>query len=180
MMLADEELLLMIAGDDEQAFVTLYQRYWKKMLIKAYSLLNSHELAEEVVQDAFINIWKRRHTLVLKNSFATYISAVVKYEVMSKIAQRPNQPLYLDDLSMAPAQDISTQQWLDFDDLYTKMQHTIYNLPDKCQLVFRLSREEGLTARQISETLQISPKTVEAHISKALKVLRVSLSSFFV
>lgn len=180
MALSDEELLLMITENDEQAFRKLYERYWKKMLVKAYTILKSHDLAEEVVQDAFINIWKRRHTLVLKNSFHTYISAVVKYEVMSKVAKRSTQPLYIEDITFFPTQDHSTQQWLDFDDLFTQMEHVIDTLPDKCQLVFRLSREEGLTARQISETLLISPKTVEAHISRALKTLRVSLSSFFV
>jgi RNA polymerase sigma factor (sigma-70 family) len=131
------------------------------------------------VQDAFINLWKRRHTVQLRNSFHTYIASVVKYEVMSKLAQRRKQPVYLDDIAIAPTQDHSTQQWLDFDELHIQMEQTIHTLPDKCQLVFRLSREEGFTARQISETLQISPKTVEAHISKALKILRVSLSSFF-
>lgn len=180
MMLSDEELLVMIAEDNEQAFRMLYERYWKRMLIKAYNLLRSHDLAEEVVQDAFINMWKRRHTLLLRNSFHTYISAVVKYEVMSKLALRFTQPLYLDDMVIAPAQDHSTQQWLDFDELYGEIQQTINTLPEKCQLVFRLSREEGLTARQISESLQISPKTVEAHISKALRTLRISLSSFFI
>src|SRR5215217_105095 len=177
-MLSDEELVLMIAADDGHAFKTLYERYWKRMLVRAYSLLKSHELAEEVVQDAFINLWKRRHTLQLKNSFNTYISAVVKYEVLSKLAQRNAQPLYLDDMVLSPAQDHSTQQWLDFDELYVEIQQTIDTLPEKCRLVFRLSREEGLTANQISESLQISPKTVEAHITKALKTLRVSLSSF--
>lgn len=180
MMLSDEELVGLIAEDNEQAFRTLYDRYWSKMLIKAFSSLKSHDLAEEVVQDAFINLWKRRHTIDLRNSFHTYISAVVKYEVMSKLAQRVTQPLYMEDITIAPVHDHSTQQWLDFDDLYGKMQQTIHTLPDKCQLVFRLSREEGLTGKQISETLQISQKTVEAHISKALKMLRISLSSFFV
>src|SRR5688572_30270502 len=179
-MLSDEELVLLIADDNEQAFKILYEKYWAKMLVKAYVLLKSHDIAEEVVQDAFINLWKRRHTLRLKNTFHTYISAVVKYEVMSKIAQRAKQPLYIEDIAIAPAHDHSTQQWLDFDVLYVQIEQSIHTLPDKCQLVFRLSREEGLTARQISETLQISPKTVEAHISKALRMLRVSLSSFFI
>ena len=180
MMLSDEELLLRIANDNEKAFRVLYERYWKKMLVRACVLLRSHDFAEEVVQDAFINIWKRRHTMVLKNSFNTYISAVVKYEVMTKLAQQSKQPLYMDDMAITAVQDNSTQQWLDFDDLYEEMQQSIHTLPDKCQLVFRLSREEGLSARQISEALHISPKTVEAHISKALKMLRISLSSFFV
>lgn len=178
MRLSDEELVLLISENNEQAFKILYDRYWSKMLVKAYVTLKSHDLAEEVVQNAFINLWKRRHTFQLKNTFNTYISAVIKYEVLSKLAQRNKQPLYIEDITMAPAHDHSTQQWLDFEDLHMELERTIGTLPDKCRLVFRLSRQEGLTAGQISETLQISPKTVEAHITKALKMLRVSLSSF--
>jgi RNA polymerase sigma-70 factor (family 1) len=178
--LSDEQLVVLITDNNNDAFRILYDRYWNRMLVKAYTLLQSYDIAEEVVQDAFINFWRRRHTIQLKYSFHTYIASVVKYEVMAKLAQRNKQPLYIDDIDIAPVQDHSTQQWLDFDELKNQIELTIHSLPDKCQLVFRLSREEGLTAKQISDTLDISHKTVEAHISKAIKILRVSLSSFFV
>lgn len=178
--LSDEELVVMVTENSNEAFRILYNRYWNRMLIKAYSVLQSYDLAEEVVQDAFINLWRRRHSLQLKYSFHTYIASVVKYEVMARLAQRKKQPVYLDDITVAPTQDHSTQQWLDFDELKGQIEMTIHTLPDKCQLVFRLSREQGLSTKQISDTLDISHKTVEAHISKALKTLRISLSSFFV
>jgi len=177
--LSDEKLVALIAENNSKAFRILYLRYWNRMLAKAFSLLQSYDLAEEVVQDAFINFWRRRHTLQLKYSFHTYIASVVKYEVMAKLANRNKQPLYIEDITFANPADHSTQQWLDFDELQDQIQSTILTLPDKCQLVFRLSREEGLTAKQISDTLNISHKTVEAHISKAIKTLRISLSSFF-
>lgn len=178
--LSDEKLVTLITENNNDAFRILYDRYWSRMLVKAYTLLQSYDLAEEVVQDAFINFWKRRHTIQLKYSFHTYIASVVKYEVLTKLASRSKQPLYIDDITALNPQDHSTQEWLDFDELKNQIDLTVNTLPDKCQLVFRLSREEGLTAKQISETLDISHKTVEAHISKAIRVLRVSLSSFFI
>ncbi|WP_214071765.1 RNA polymerase sigma-70 factor [Mucilaginibacter sp. dw_454] len=177
--LSDEKLVALIAENNNKAFRVLYNRYWDRMLIKAFSLLQSHELAEEVVQDAFISFWKRRETIELKYSFHTYIASVVKYEVMAKMANRNKQPLYIEDITFANPADHSTQEWLDFEQLKDQIQNTIQALPDKCQLVFKLSREEGLTARQISDTLNISHKTVEAHISKAIRILRVSLGSLF-
>ncbi|MFD2871716.1 RNA polymerase sigma factor [Mucilaginibacter ximonensis] len=177
--LSDEELVALITENNSKAFRTLYDRYWDRMLVKALSTLQSHELAEEVVQDAFINFWRRRQTIQLKYSFHTYIASVVKYEVMTKLANRNKQPLFIEDIAFTNPADHSTQQWLDFDELKDQIQNTILTLPDKCQLVFRLSREEGLTANQISNTLNISRKTVEAHISKAIKTLRISLGSFF-
>ncbi|MDB5157131.1 MAG: polymerase sigma-70 factor [Mucilaginibacter sp.] len=178
--LSDEKLVALIAENNNKAFHALYNRYWDRMLVKAFTLLQSHDLAEEVVQDAFINFWRRRHTVTLKYSFHTYIASVVKYEVMAKLAGRDKQPLYIDDIAFVNPADHSTQQWLDFDELKSRIETTIHTLPDKCQLVFKLSREEGLTAKQISDSLNISHKTVEAHISKAIKILRVSLSSFFI
>jgi RNA polymerase sigma-70 factor (family 1) len=176
--LTDEELVVLITQDDVKAFQLLYNRYWKRMLAKACSQLQSHTAAEEVVQDAFINFWKRRHKIELKYRFHTYIASVVKYEVMAQLAKKSKQHLYIDDLSLPVIQDHSTQHWLDFDELKLQMDNLIHTLPSKCQLVFKLSREHGLSDKQISENLEISRKTVEAHISKALRTLRLSINNF--
>ncbi|MEO6524345.1 MAG: RNA polymerase sigma-70 factor [Mucilaginibacter sp.] len=174
----DEELILLIAKDNTIAFKMLYNRYWKKMLAKAYGQLRSYTLAEEVVQDAFINLWKRRHTITLKYTFHTYIASVVRYEVMTQLAKKNKQPLYIDDLEIPAVADNATQQWLDFDELKLQIESLVDTLPDKCRLVFKLSRDKGLSDKQIAENLAISSKTVEAHISKALKTLRLSLNNF--
>lgn len=176
--LSDEELILLISRDNAIAFKMLYNRYWKKMLTKAYTQLQSHTIAEEVVQDAFINLWKRRHTITLKYTFHTYIASVVRYEVMTQLAKKNKQPLYIDDLEIPAVADNATQQWLDFDELKLQIESLVNTLPDKCRLVFKLSRDKGLSDKQIAESLDISPKTVEAHISKALKTLRLSLNNF--
>jgi RNA polymerase sigma-70 factor (family 1) len=178
--LTDEELVVLIAQDNVKAFQILYNRYWKKMLAKAHAQLQSNTIAEEVVQDAFINFWKRRHKIELKYSFHTYIASVVKYEVMTQLAKKNKEHLYMDDLSLPVVEDHSTQHWLDFDELKLQMDNLIHLLPDKCQLVFKLSREHGLSDKQISENLAISRKTVEAHISKALRTLRLSINNFLV
>jgi len=174
--LTDEELVLLIAEDNNKAFKVLYDRYWKKMLVKAFFQLKCHVLAEEVVQEAFINLWKRRHTVQLKYTFHTYIASVVRYEVMSAIARRGKQPLFIEDIKLAPIADNSTAHWLAFEELRERVESHVSSLPEKCQLVFRMSREQGLSDRQISECLEISHKTVEAHMCKALKTLRLNLS----
>ena len=173
----DQELIALLAADDEKAFRALYSRYWKRMLLKAYMQLGSQTDAEEVVQDAFINLWKRRHRIQLRYSFHTYIAAVVRYEIMAKLAGRKvHEYIPVDDASVLSLADHSTQQWLDFEELLQQVEHEVQQLPEKCQLVFRLSREKGLSEKQVAENLDISVKTVEAHIGKALKTLRVGLS----
>jgi len=175
----DEELIQRISRDDEQAFRLLYERYWDKLLVHAYLKLGSNGEAEEIVQDAFIGLWRRRAFLQLKHSFYTYISAVVKYEILRRLASRKARADFEKSAAhLYREEDDSTLQWLNYEDLREQIELTIRSLPEKCRLVFRLSREEGLTERQIADSLQISPKTVEAHKTKALKTLRSTLAQF--
>lgn len=175
----DEELIRRLQFDDQQAFRLLYDRYWDKLLAHALWKLGSASEAEEVVQDAFINLWRRRASLSLKHSFYTYISAVVKYETLRHLAARKEKTdLNLQTLSENQQADDSTRQWLSYEELREQLEATIEALPEKCRLVFRLSREEGLTERQIAQTLRISQKTVEAHKARALRALRISLGQF--
>ena len=76
-------------------------------------------------------------------------------------------------------EDNSTSQWLDYEQCRDEIEKEVRLLPEKCQLVFRLSREAGLTEKQIAESLNIAPKTVQAHMGKALKQLRTSLQQLF-
>jgi RNA polymerase sigma-70 factor (family 1) len=175
----DEELIQRIGRDDEQAFRLLYERYWDKLLVHAYLKLGSNGEAEEIVQDAFVGLWRRRASLQLKNSFYTYISAVVKYEILRRLASRKAQTdLRKNAIHLYQEADDSTVEWLNYEDLREQLESTIRSLPEKCRLVFRLSREEGLTERQIADSLHISPKTVEAHKSRALRSLRTTLAQF--
>lgn len=143
----------------------------------AHVKLGAEADAEEVVQDVFAGLWKRRATLVLQHSFHTYISAVVKYEVLRRLAVRRTKDVFEQERARSFTEtDNSTQQWLNYEDLREQIEATVQALPEKCRLVFRLSREEGLSERQIAEVLSISQKTVEAHKSRALKALRHSLA----
>ncbi len=175
----DNKLLLLVKENDEQAFHALYKRYWKKLLVQALIKLDSQEEAEEMVQTVFMNLWQRRHKTELKYSFATYIAAVAKYEILAQLARRKKEEALKKKMQSAHTEaDLGTSHWLDYEQLRGEMEKTIRTLPEKCRLVFQLSRDKGLTEKQIAQALQISPKTVEAHIGKALKLLRTSLQHF--
>lgn len=176
----DNELVLLIAKDDEHAFRVLYDRYWKKLLVQALLKLQSTEEAEEIVQTIFINFWRRRHTIQLKYSFHTYIASMLKYEILRQLALRKKEKHFRENVSaLHIVEDYSTRNWLDYEQMREEIEKTVRLLPEKCQLVFRLSREKGLTEKQIAESLNIAPKTVQAHMGKALKQLRTSLQQLF-
>jgi len=175
----DEQLLSLLQDSDEGAFTELYHRYWDKLLARGITQLKSVEDAEELLHDIFVRLWKRRDTIRIRHSFHTYIAAILKYEVLKKLADR--KKVKLQDLSESQDSslvDYSTQQRLDFLELQERLEASVKQLPEKCRLVFRLSREEGLSGKEIARELQITPKTVENHINRALRALRSSLNLF--
>jgi RNA polymerase sigma-70 factor (ECF subfamily) len=172
----DEHLLLLVSKNDESAFRVLYDRYWKKLLVQALVRTGTPDEAEEIVQTVFINLWRRRDTLQVRHALSTYLAAMLKYETIAFLALRRRENQLKQQLgSLQKAEDNGTVEWLEYEELREDIEKTVAALPEKCRLVFRLSREEGLTGRQIATSLDISPKTVEAHMSRALKALGASL-----
>lgn len=175
----DQQLFALLQQDDERAFRELYERYWDKLLAQAFIRLKSTQEAEEIIQEVFLQLWRRRKTTLLKNTFHTYIAAAVKYEIFHRIARIEKEAASRQQLLHAlPLQENSTLELSNYEMLRAKIEKTVQLLPEKCRLVFRLSREAGFSEKQIAEQLNIAPKTVEAHMSKALKSLRLSLRQF--
>ncbi|GAA4777730.1 RNA polymerase sigma-70 factor [Olivibacter ginsenosidimutans] len=174
----DVELFLLVKNDDELAFTEIYRRYWKKLFVIAGHKLRSLEEAEEVVQDIFTALWRRRSTLVLTADLSSYLAVSVKYRIIRTLDRYYNQQRYIDSLVFSEHLDNSTQDTLAFNELCEELAKYVQELPEKCRLVFKLSREAGYSQKQIAEELQISEKTVEAHLGKAFKILRTKLAGF--
>ncbi|MFB2120788.1 RNA polymerase sigma-70 factor [Parapedobacter sp. 2B3] len=174
----DEDLLLLLKSNDEAAFTALYNRYWKKLFVMAGYRMGNLEEAEEIVQDIFAALWNRRHTLELATDLAKYLAVSVKYRVIKTLDRHYREQRYIDSVVCKEQVDHSTEEKLSFDELSEELAKYVSQLPERCQLVFRLSREEGLSQKQIAENLQISEKTVEAHLAKAFKTLRIKLGNF--
>jgi len=175
---ADADLFDMLRSDDEGAFTELYNRHWKKLFVAAASRTIRLEDAEEIVQDIFTALWRRRQTLNLTSELTHYLAVSVKYRIIVTLDKYFNQERYIDSMLYKEQVDDSTQEGLAFNELTEELAKHVQQLPEKCRLVFQLSRDEGYSQKQIAETLQISEKTVEAHLGKAFKTLRAKLASF--
>lgn len=173
----DEQLFQLLKVSDEGAFTELYERYWKKLLIRAQLLLESHEEAEELVHDIFVKLWKKRETIVIEHRFHTYIAAVLKYDTFKCLAQRKAKRAVAP--SMVEPTDHSTQNWLDYAQLREELEKAVRQLPDQCRLIFRLSREQGMSDREIAIQLRVSTNTVRTQMYRALKRLKASLNLFY-
>jgi RNA polymerase sigma-70 factor (ECF subfamily) len=174
----DRELSRLLQKSDEAAFRTLYERHWKRLYDMARSRLGEASEAEEVVQDIFCKLWRRRAAFVLDTSFDQYFSIAVKFEVINRLAKRARVITWQNELSSFPPPAAeSLLQQMDYRRLQQQLRVTINALPQQSRVVFQLKHEGGYTLRQISRHLGISVKTVEAHLTKARKTIRVVLGS---
>ncbi|MES2275985.1 MAG: RNA polymerase sigma-70 factor [Bacteroidota bacterium] len=169
----DPELLALIQEDDQVAFAELYRRYWDKLFVVARNRLQDELEAEEVVQDVFYSIWKRRATLAVEHSLRTYLSVAVKYQVINRQSKK-YYSLRKEELPDTLGRE-TTELWFAEKELRQQLSEAIDLLPEKCRIVFKKSREEGLSNAQIADELGVSEKNVEAHITRAIHTLRGSL-----
>lgn len=173
----DHELLGLMRSGHESGFTEIYNRYWKRLLVIAANKTGDLDEAEEIVQDIFVSLWNRKTELVLTSSLNNYLAVSVKYRVIKSLAKQNLKSRFGDGRTFhCDLIDDSTQEWLEFEELQQRLGELVAALPEKCRVVYQLSRDSGYTQKQIAEQLGISEKTVEAHLGKALKTLRTGLN----
>ena len=178
-LLTDGELTDLLKSNDRNAFTEIYNRYWKRLFGIAANKIKDLDDAEEIVQDIFVSLWRRRDDLNDIISLGSYLAISVKYRVKKTLEKRYNAQKYADYAEYVMSMSgNSTEEWMEFEELKSQLSQFVAELPAKCQLVFKMSRESGFPQKRIAEELGISEKTVEAHIGKALKILRTRLSQF--
>ena len=177
--LSDVQLTTLLKTGDHAAFTEIYDRYWKKMFVLAGQKLDDPDEAKEIVQQIFVRFWERRAEIEIQGSLSAYLSMSVKYRIINALDKHYVRKNYIDNLSVTSEIDNSTQEWLDFEEVKERLAALVSDLPEKCRLVFVMSREQGLSQKQIAKELDISEKTVEAHLGKAIKSLKTGLKSFF-
>ncbi len=144
----------------------------------AYNRLESKETAEGIVQDIFTELWDRRENLNIYKSLASFLFTALKYKIINHYAALAVRRKYIhENKRLATELDDTTQDWLSFDELYKVIEIEIDQLPPKCKLVFMLN-QEGKSAKEIGQELNISSRTAEGHISQARKILKTRLSDF--
>jgi len=174
----DKELYLKLKGGDEEAFQTLFLKYYSAMCRFANQLLNDRELAEEIAQDMFVKIWEKRAFLNIETSVKHYFFRSVRNHCLNHIQHEKIKKQYANKIMESAHQEINTEQYYLEIDLVKRIEKSIASLPPKRMEIFRLSREHGLKYKEIADKLGISVKTVEAQMGLALKYLREDLKDF--
>lgn len=156
----------------EAAFTEVYNRYWDKLLFVAAVKLRDPAMAEEIVQDVFLDLWKRRKQLSITGSLEAYLSVAVKYRIINAHAKMKREQ---DFLAGRTDTALRIEPWLDEKELQKNYQLLVSQLPEKCRITYRLSREEGLSLKEIAGKMAVSQKAVEANLTRSLKLLRFGL-----
>ncbi|WEA00646.1 RNA polymerase sigma-70 factor [Mucilaginibacter sp. SJ] len=177
--LDDAELLKRLQSGDREAFNTLYYRYLSKLYSVVYKRVKSKEVAEEIIQELFTTLWVKRADLAIEHAFASYIFTAVKYMVFKYFRSEQVRRTYIDSAKAQYADlDNYTEEAILFEDLNKRFEGALKDLPAKSGHVFRLSRKENKSNKEIAQELNITEKAVEYHITKALAILRANLKDF--
>ncbi|WP_242203085.1 RNA polymerase sigma-70 factor [Aestuariivivens insulae] len=178
----NEDFINSINEGDVAAFEILFNLYQSKLLFLASNYIANREDAEEIIQNVFIKIWSKKN---IKSNLNGYIYTLTKNACLDYLRTKKQQLNIENNLLQLEASinynalsDDAASLVLERE-LNEAVLKSINLLPEKCKDVFIKSRIEGLKHKEISKKMNISPKTVENHLTKALKHLRVSLRDFF-
>ena len=171
----DFQLLQQMQADNMLALDELYKRYQKRLFHFINYILKSTEDSENIVQEVFLKLWENRHKI---EKVKPYIFSIAYNSTISQIRKKIREQAFIDHIRSLP------ESWedpvnidLEYRELKDRTEMIIRELPDRQKEVYLLSRQEGLSYREIAEKMEISVNTVENHLVKALKTIRKELGN---
>lgn len=177
----DQQLVAQIAGGDEVAFRRLFDKYYKSMVMKANMILKDESLAKDAVQNVFVGIWNNRDNFKITTSLGAYLSKATINKSLNLVKSRKRHgggSDYLEDNDLTT--NVTANDHIEADEMKRRIHQAISKLPAKCRLIFVMNRIEGMSHKEIAKQLDISTKTIENQMTKALKYLRTQIYSIVI
>ncbi len=171
----DKDILILFEKEPDKALGLIYDKYVDYLYKEVYFLLRDEKETEDVVQELFLELWKKhKHLKNIKISLKYYLKRAATNRALNSIKK---QKYFVDiDSDDILQKEHKQHASMEFAELQDKIKFEINNLPDKCRVIFSLSRYEEMSYKEISKELDISLKTVENQISKALRILRKKIN----
>jgi len=172
----DKFLVLQLQNNEVKAFDALFCKYSEKLYRFAFSLLKNEEDSKGIVQEAFLRIWKKREVIDSTKSFKSYLFSISYNLVVDLLRLRLKDQKYRKFLvHFFESESFNLSSNLDYDEIVKQIHAAVEELPAKRKHIYTLSRELGLSHKEIASRLGISVKTVENQITLALKHLKIKL-----
>jgi RNA polymerase sigma-70 factor (ECF subfamily) len=174
--LSDSELLARLRAGDQDAFDSLFRTHYAQLVAVAERMLGDRGSAEEVVQDVMLELWRRRTSLAVETSLRAYLFRSARNRSLNlirheRVALRAEPIAAADAPSVPPADREAAEA-----EIAAALEVAMAALPPRCREVFELSRIHGLRYAEIAAALDISIKTVEAQMGKALRIVREKMA----
>jgi len=173
----ENALFLLLKKGDSKAFEEIFDLYWERVYNYIHIRVGQTDVAFDIVQDIFVSLWIRREAIELHTSLSGYLFAMARYQIIGHIKEGYRREEYLKDYGhyMSLQFDTSSEDKVHLDDLNETIEQSIAELPPRCQEIFRMSRFQNLSIDEIASRLDVSSRTVENQLTRALKHLRTSL-----
>jgi RNA polymerase sigma-70 factor (ECF subfamily) len=171
-----EDIIHRLKKDDKSAVDELFSYYYPRLYHFSKSILKIETEIDDILQEVFVKIWLNRQKINNVETFNSYIFTITKNEVLNLIRSNLRDQTFKNELFFrSVAEEYQTSDQVEFNEIETRINQIVTDLPEKRQQVFILSRMEGLSNKEIAQQLNISEKTVEDHITHAIKHIKSSL-----
>jgi RNA polymerase sigma-70 factor (family 1) len=176
---SDEELMIEISAGNMLAFDELYRKYSNRLFRFSFSILKTTDEAENITQDVFLKLWLNRKKVEKGSSVKYYIFTIAYNSAISIIREKVKESQFIEYVkTLQDSIQNSVDLQIEYNELDEKLNEIINALPVRQREVYLLHRVEGLNYSEISERLHISGNTVENHMSRALKAIRVKIENY--
>jgi len=159
-------------------FEVLFKQYYAPLVVYACKYVSDIDIAREIVQDFFVRLYEKRQSLSIDTSVKSYLYRSVYNCCINYFNQRNIQEKHLKSIDLERDDEENLEREINTVELQQQINKVINSLPAKCQRIFKMNRYEGLKNEEIAQLLNLSKRTVETQISKALKILRKRLSDY--
>lgn len=173
----DEKIVKRFKEGDIAAFDTIYRKYGKKLFHFALGLVKDTEISRDLVQEVFVSLWDKRGQVDLNLNFENYIFTIAYNSIIKYFRKKTIETKIKDHLLVDPPEIFDgVESDMIFSELLEIANNSIENLPARRKMVYKLNRQEGMKIKEIARKLNISTRTAENHLAKALKHLKKELS----
>jgi RNA polymerase sigma-70 factor (ECF subfamily) len=174
----DSDLWNLIKADSVPAFNEVYSRYWEVLFRVAYKRLPSKEIAEEIVQDTFIILWEKRHSIEI-TTLKSYLFAITRYAIFHYHARQETIRTRMQEMAIMTQSAPDIEAIVNARLLLQLVDIIAAELPEKSRQVFADNKLKDHSLSESAQSFNISVKTAEGHLTRALKTVRLKLGTLY-
>ncbi|EOR94235.1 RNA polymerase ECF-type sigma factor [Arcticibacter svalbardensis MN12-7] len=173
----DKDLIISLKKGSPLAMEAIYQHHWESVFDRAFKKTGNEHVAQDITQEIFISLWKKRNEINLESNLGAYLQGAVKYQVINYFKSQSVTDVHRAEFALLINKELSVSADSDIilKDLNIQFDAAIALLPEKMQLIVSMSRKQEKSLKEIASELNVSIQTVKNQITAAMKVIRKNI-----